>query len=195
MKELKTERLLLRYITRNDVQAIYEGWANDPEVARYVTWNAHEDISVTEKVMDTWLEEYQKDNCYRYGIERLSDGVLMGMIDVVGYHNGNPVIVYCSGKKYWGNGYMTEALKAVVQELFSDGFDTIRIEAVKENIASNRVILKAGFELVGSRQELLSDIKAELVTINSYKLQKLKATPHNYCRSIAPSDFSSDCTN
>lgn len=172
MKELKTERLLLRYITRNDVQAIYEGWANDPEVARYVTWNAHENVSVTEKIMAFWLEEYKKDNCYRYGIERLSDGELMGMIDVVGYHNGNPVIGYCSGRKYWGNGYMTEALKAVVQELFSDGFDTIRIEAVKENIASNRVIQKAGFEFVGSRQELLSDIKQEKVTINSYRLQK-----------------------
>ena len=48
MRELKTERLLLRYITRADVPAIYEGWANDQEVARYVTWNAHESVSVTE---------------------------------------------------------------------------------------------------------------------------------------------------
>lgn len=102
MRELKTERLLLRYITREDVPAIYEGWANDPEVARYVTWNAHEDISVTENRMDFWLEEYKKPDCCRYGIERLSDGALMGMIDVVGYHHGNPVIGYCSGRKYWG---------------------------------------------------------------------------------------------
>lgn len=172
MRELKTERLLLRYITREDVPAIYEGWANDPEVARYVTWNAHEDISVTENRMDFWLEEYKKPDCCRYGIERLSDGALMGMIDVVGYHHGNPVIGYCSGRKYWGNGYMTEALKAVTEELFSDGYETIRIGAVKENIGSNRVIQKAGFELVGSREDQISEIKPEIMTINSYHLKK-----------------------
>lgn len=172
MRELKTERLLLRYITREDVPAIYEGWANDPEVARYVTWNAHEDISVTEKIMDFWLEEYKKPDCCRYGIERLSDGALMGMIDVVGYHHGNPVIGYCSGRKYWGNGYMTEALKAVTEDLFSDGYETIRIEAVRENIGSNRVIHKAGFEFVGSREEQISEIKPEIMTINSYHLKK-----------------------
>lgn len=172
MRELKTERLLLRYITREDVPAIYEGWANDPEVARYVTWNAHEDISVTENRMDFWLEEYKKPDCYRYGIERLSDGALMGMIDVVGYHHGNPVIGYCSGRKYWGNGYMTEALKAVTEELFSDGYETIRIEAVRENIGSNRVIQKAGFEFVGSREDQISEIKPEIMTINSYHLKK-----------------------
>lgn len=172
MRELKTERLLLRYVTRADVAAIYEGWANDPEVARYVTWNAHESVSVTEQIMDFWLEEYKKDNCYRYGIERLSDGALMGMIDVVGYHHGNPVIGYCSGRKYWGNGYMTEALRAVVQELFSEGYDTIRIEAAQENIGSNRVIQKAGFEFVGSREAQISEIKPVIMTINSYRLQK-----------------------
>lgn len=174
MKELQTERLKLRYITRDDVPLIFEGWANDPEVARYVTWNAHESISVTEQIMDFWLEEYNKPDCYRYGIERLSDGALMGMIDVVGYHHGNPVIGYCSGRKYWGNGYMTEALNAVVKELFSEGFEDIRIEAVRENIGSNRVIQKAGFEFIGSREDLLSDIKPEPVTINSYRLKKTK---------------------
>ena len=122
--------------------------------------------------MDFWLEEYKKDNCYRYGIERLSDGALMGMIDVVGYHHGNPVIGYCSGRKYWGNGYMTEALGAVVQELFSEGYDTIRIEAAQENIGSNRVIQKAGFEFVGSREAQISEIKPVIMTINSYRLQK-----------------------
>lgn len=172
MKELSTSRLILRKITRNDVRAIYEGWANDPEVARYVTWNAHENISVTELVMDKWLEEYKNDNCYRYGIERKEDGSLIGMIDVVGYHKGNPVIGYCSGRKYWNNGYMTEALNAVVRELFSDGYETIRIEAAKDNIASNRVIEKAGFEFVGSREAQLSEIKPEVMTINSYRLQK-----------------------
>ncbi len=172
MKRLETERLILRFITSDDVQAIFDNWASDPEVSKYVTWKAHEDISVTKAVMESWLLEYQKENCYRYGIERKEDGELIGMIDVVGYHHGNPVIGYCSGQKYWNCGYMTEALKAVVEELFSDGYKTIVIEAVDKNIGSNRVIQKAGFELVTSRREAISQIKPEIVTINSYRLNK-----------------------
>ncbi|MGN1340978.1 MAG: GNAT family N-acetyltransferase [Oscillospiraceae bacterium] len=171
MRELKTERLRLRYITRKDVTAIFEGWANDPEVTRYLTWNAHETTADTERIMDFWLEEYKQPDCYNYGIERLSDGALMGMITVVGYHHGNPVIGYCSGRRYWGNGYMTEALKAVIQELFADGYKAIRIEAAKDNIASNRVIEKAGFKFANSREDLISEIKPVRCIINSYILR------------------------
>ena len=77
---------------------------------------------------------------------------LIGMIDVVGYHHGNPVIGYCSCRRYWGNGYMTEALGAVMKELAEDGFDTFVIEAADDNVASNKVILKNGFKLVGKRE-------------------------------------------
>lgn len=169
MREIETKRLKLRVISNSDVPDIFNNWANDPEVAKYLTWNAHEDISVTYTVMDYWIEEYKKEKCYRYGIERKEDKELIGMIDVVGYHHGNPVIGYCSGRKFWNNGYMTEALQCVIKELIADGYREIVIEAAKDNIGSNRVILKSGFEFVGSREEKLSEIKPQIVTINSYR--------------------------
>lgn len=175
MREFETERLRLRYVTENDIQAVFDGWANDPEVTKYMTWNAHESVKVTRNVMNVWLEDYRNENCFRYGIERKSDGVLMGMIDVVGYRDGNPVIGYCSGRKYWGKGYMTEALRGLVDILFSEGYDTVEIEAVKENIGSNRVIEKAGFEFVLSYEEPLSQLKPQIVTINTYRLSRYSA--------------------
>ncbi|MBR1751046.1 MAG: GNAT family N-acetyltransferase [Ruminococcus sp.] len=173
MRELETARLKLRHVTENDVQDIYDCWASDPEVTKYLTWNAHKSIDETKEIMKFWLDEYKKPDRYRYGIELKDSGDLIGMIDVVGFHNGAPVIGYCSGRAYWGNGYMTEALDAVVSELFENSFDTIVIEAVDENIASNMVILKNGFTLVGSRTEPLSKDKPDnIVTINSYRLYK-----------------------
>lgn len=172
MKELETERLRLRYITAEDTEAVFYGWANDPEVARYVTWTAHESIEVTEMIMGFWLKEYENDNCYRYGIERKSDGALMGMIDVVGYNDGIPVIGYCSGRKYWNNGYMTEALRAVIDELFADGYTTIEIGAAEENVGSNRVIEKVGFEYIGTRRAPISAMKPQIVSIRNYRLTK-----------------------
>lgn len=172
MREIDTERLKLRMIKHDDAQDIFNNWASDPEVTRYLTWNAHEDISATYNILDYWLSEYKNENCYRYGIERKEDGELLGMIDVVGYHRGNPVIGYCIGKKYWNKGYMTEALKAVVERLIADGYSEIVVEAVEENIGSNRVILKNGFKLVASRETELSALKPQIVTINSYRFYK-----------------------
>ena len=179
MRSLETERLILRAIRREDTQTIFENWANDPEVTRYMQWCPHESVDVTHRIMDAWLEDYKNDDCFRYGIERRSDHELMGMIDVVRIDDGVPVIGYCSGKRYWGNGYMTEALNAVLRELFSAGYEAVTISAVKENIGSNRVIQKAGLHLVGTEEGPLSASKPVIVTVNNYRLEKADWLEHN----------------
>lgn len=172
MKELETERLLLRHIRRDDAQRIFTYWASDPEVTKYLTWQPHASVAVTEAIVERWLADYDKPDTYRYGIELRETGELIGMIDVVGYHHGNPVIGYCSGRPTWGRGYMTEALKALCAALFEAGYPMIRIEAVRENIGSNRVIQKAGFRFANSREQAMSEGKPEIVTINSYYLPR-----------------------
>lgn len=174
MRELETDRLRLRRVCASDAQAIFDNWASDDEVTKYITWNTHKSIEDTERILNIWLKEYENEPCYRYGIERKEDGELMGMIDVVGFRHGNPVIGYCSGRAFWNNGYMTEALRAVIDELFQDGYETIVIEAIRENIGSNRVIEKAGFTFVGSEERPLSRFKPQVVTLYSYKLHKRK---------------------
>ena len=169
MRELETERLRLRYLTPDDTQKIYDNWATDPEVTKYMMWLPHESIEETKRVMGNWLEAYGKEDTYRYGIELKESGELIGMIDVVRYENGIPVIGYCSGRRWWGNGYMTEALKAVTAELLENGYSNMKIEAVRENIGSNRVIQKAGYEFTGSRETPLSQVKPEIVTISTYR--------------------------
>ncbi|MBQ7186706.1 MAG: GNAT family N-acetyltransferase [Ruminococcus sp.] len=131
MKELFTPRLHLRYITEADTPRIFSCWASDPEVSRFVSWNTHQSISDTEAYVSFIMNEYKKSDCYRWGIELGDTGELIGIIDVVGYDEGMPVIGYCSGKAYWGRGFMTEALKAVTALLFEEGFEVLKIEAVK----------------------------------------------------------------
>ena len=172
MRELETERLRLRALRPDDVQAIYDGWASDPEVTRYLTWNPHESTEQTQSIMDYWLAEYEKEDCFRYGIERKADRVLMGMLDVVGFVDDTPVSGYSSGRAYWNQGYMTEAFQAVIRELFVCGYSAIVVEAVRENTGSNRVIQKCGFRFVGSSERPLSRLKPDIVTINSYRLEK-----------------------
>ena len=67
---------------------------------------------------------------------------------------------------------MTEALKAVVAELLSDGYNELYTQAVRENIGSNRVIQKAGFEFIGTETRPQSEAKPHIVTLNRYILKK-----------------------
>ena len=172
MKDLETERLRLRHLRKEDAQRIFDYWASDPVVTKYLTWPTHASVAVTEAVMDQWLAEYDNPDCCRYGIELKETGELIGMIDVVKIVDGIPEIGYCSGRPAWGHGYMTEALKAVCAALFEEGYPGIFIRAIRENVGSNRVIQKAGFSFIDSVEGPLSEKNAKIVTVNRYRLDR-----------------------
>ena len=164
---LNTERLTLRKLQESDLPDIFE-WASDPEVTRFVTWNPHESPEVTKTILNLWLREYDDPGCYRYGIELKETGKLIGMIDVVGYRDGIPEIGYILNRKFWNRGYMSEALAALKRYLLEE-FDELFIRAACENIASNHVIRKNGFQFTGT--EIIAK-GGEPVTVNTYRLQK-----------------------
>ena len=172
MREFETDRLRLRKFRETDAEAMFRNWASNPNVAKYVKWYAHENIEATKGYLGYILSQHEKPDTYIWGIERKSDGELIGSIDVVGYIDGFPELGYCSGESFWGNGYMTEACKAVIKELFTDGYNTIYIKAIKENIGSNRVIEKSGFKFVEMKDEPVSDCKPQIVSMNYYRIDK-----------------------
>lgn len=168
MINLYTNRLKLRQITMNDCEQIFSCWANDEEVTKYLTWHAHKNIETTKNIVSNWISQYKNNNCYRWGIELKKTNNLIGMIDVVNYINNDPVIGYVLGKAYWNNGYMTEALKAILDKLFCDGYSRILIEADERNIGSNRIIRKNGFKFIKKEIKQCSTLKPNIVTTNWY---------------------------
>ncbi len=168
MKELKTKRLHLRKIKSSDTKQIFDCWASDEEVTKYLTWHAHEDIKSLKKVVDIWIEDYKKNDSYTYGIELLNTDKLIGMIGVVDFNNDVPALGYVLGKKYWHNGYMSEALAALTTYLFNEGYTEIYIQADVRNIGSNRVIEKCGYKFLYTKSEPRSTVKPEIVTLNCY---------------------------
>ena len=152
--EIKTERLLLRRFTLDDAQPMFDCWANDERVTRYITWNPHGEVAVTKYILGMWCLDYDKENHYQWAIEL--DGKLVGSISVVAYDDNSEraEIGYCMGFDYWGRGIMTEAVKAVVDFLFTDvGCNRIEIVQHIENPASGRVAQKCGFTKEGVRRE------------------------------------------
>ncbi len=149
---------------------MFSGWANDPEVTKYLTWNTHESIDDTRAILDQWIGEYEKPERLNFAIVLKDTDQLIGGIDVVGYlggAGGTPVIGYNLARAFWNKGYMTEACQCLISHLFSNGYSEIRIDAVSENIGSIRVIEKCGGILLKTEEEYFP-LKNETVSVNRY---------------------------
>ncbi len=62
---------------------------------------------------------------------------------------------------------MTEACRCLLQYLFSLGYAEVRIDAMTENIQSNRVIQKCGGIFLGTEQDE-RPAKNDVVSVNRY---------------------------
>lgn len=170
---LITNRCILRKVRKEDAEPMFDNWANDKEVTKYLTWNPHENVENTKQIINQWLKEEDDPRTIRFIITLKDSDEPVGSIDIVRYIDDNPEIGYCLSKKYWNQGIMSEVCKAFVKYLFDIGFKKIYINAMEDNIGSNRVIEKCGFKFIKKeRLEHQSFCKPEPGTINCYELVK-----------------------
>ena len=172
-QEIFTARLLLRRFQEEDADMMFLNWANDPDVARYVTWDAHTCPAETRELLTLWKKGYENPNYYNWAIEY--QGILIGNLSVVGAQDENLCceIGYCLGKAYWNKGITTEALIAVLDFLFGQvGYH--RITAVHDgaNVASGRVMRKAGLREEGTRRQAYIRRDGSFADIKCYALLK-----------------------
>lgn len=154
---IETERLILRRFELTDAQAMFDNWASDDEVTRYMTWPTHADVSVTEQVLKDWVSHYSEKEFYQWAIELKENGSEpIGSISAMDWkENGKiPVIGYCIGRRWWHQGIMSEALGAVIGFLF-DNVGVRRIEAHHDvnNPHSGDVMRKCGMKLEEIREK------------------------------------------
>lgn len=151
-KTLETSRLVLRRFTLEDAQAMYDNWASDPEVTRYLTWPAHGSVDISKMVLADWVRDYEKDDNYQWAIELKELGQPIGSISVVSHNDKAQLahIGYCIGRSWWRQGIMTEALQAVMDFLFEEvGVNRIESRHDPRNPGSGRVMDKCGMQYEG----------------------------------------------
>lgn len=146
---IETQRLYLRKLTMNDAPFIYKNWANDPLVVKYLTWNVHKSIEDSLKYVEYKINKYKDGYNYDWLIVLKENNVPIGEIDAcnVSLMDDSIEIGYCLGFKYWNNGYMSEALTAVIKYLFEVAdVSFIYARFISLNIASGKVMEKANMK-------------------------------------------------
>lgn len=148
-ERLETERLILRLITRGDAQSIFAGYAQDPEVVRYLTWRPHRSFADTEAYIARCLAA-PADLARTYALVGRAEGRLLGAFDLRRLEPHRIDCGYVLARPLWRRGLMTEALAAAARWAISEP-DIWRIGAVcdTENLASARVMEKAGLAREG----------------------------------------------
>jgi ribosomal-protein-alanine N-acetyltransferase len=153
-KELTTKRLKLRRFTVEDAQDMFNNWANDAEVTKFMRWPPHATLDVTRELLSKWVEEYEKSDYYSWAIEY--NGRLIGSIGApsIKERDERTGIGYCIARDCWNKGITTEALEAVCNYLFDEvGFNRLEIRHATENPASGKVAQKCGFIPEGIMRE------------------------------------------
>ena len=150
---IETSRLILRRAVREDAEPMFRNWASDPEVTKFLTWPTHDSVTVSEMVIGSWLQEYEKENDYQWMIVLKELDEPIGSISVVRQNDRieEAEIGYCIGSRWWHRGIVPEALTAVIKYLFEEvGMNRVSARHDPNNPNSGRVMRKCGMKYEGT---------------------------------------------
>lgn len=161
--ELHTDRLILRTIAQSDALALFP-LINDLDVAAHMLNIPH---PYPQDLLVSWiqaaLESMEHHERMDMTIILKESGMPIGVcaINQICLDHQRGEVGYWLGKRYWGRGYMTEAVRRLLEYGFDD-LDLYRIHGrcFMSNPASARVLEKAGMTLEGcARGEVLKNGK------------------------------------
>ncbi len=152
---LQTERLRLRPFTGADADALWALHSN-AHVLRYWDSPPWSQPARAERFIAACEQLAEEGTGARLAIDRESDAVFLGWCS---FSRWNPdhrsaALGFCFGEAAWGQGYATEAARAVLQWAF-DTLDLNRVQAETDtrNTASARVLEKLGFVREGTLRQ------------------------------------------
>ena len=164
---LETKRLTLRAPRLEDAKTV-AALANDRRIAENTARIPH-----PYKMSDaeTFIGGANKTGEAAFLIA-LRDGTAIGACSIAFQYEATPELGYWLGVPYWGQGYATEALHAVIDFAFADlAHEALQAGARVTNPASRRVLEKCGFQWTGVGLYRISSIKSS-APIDRFRLER-----------------------
>jgi acetyltransferase len=179
MATLTTKRFILRSITMDDIDDIYE-YAKEENVGPNAGWKPHESreetIEIAKQIFigqeTVWAIVY-KENPKVIGTVALID-------DPKREYDRAKMIGYAISQNYWGRGIMTEVAKEVIEY----GFEQLELDLISAycypfNLRSKRVIEKCGFQYEGTLKKAERVYNGEIYDNLCFALTKEEYTQKN----------------
>lgn len=165
--KLETERLILRKFTEDDLDALFL-ILKDEEVNKFLPWYPMKNLEETKRFYEErYVAKYAEPQAYAYAICLKNDNYPIGYIKVDisdSYDLG-----YGLRKEFWHRGIVSEAAKAVAEQVKKDGIPYITATHDVNNPHSGGVMRKIGMKYQYSYEERVQP-KNILVIFRMYQL-------------------------
>lgn len=163
-----TPRLRLRPWNDADATALFE-LARDPRIGTLCGWKPYESIDDAHEALSTFLAAPDS-----YAVTLASTGEIVGSI-ALRIDRDSPEarvadIGYWIGASYWGNGYATEAGRAIIERARELGVSTIILKYFDGNDASRRVSEKLGFAWQSREEDVEYPLIGKRLTVHRTEL-------------------------
>ncbi|WP_042383529.1 GNAT family N-acetyltransferase [Streptacidiphilus melanogenes] len=152
---LATSRLTLRRFREADAPEL-AAYRSDPDVAHYQGWTA----PVTAEAALAWVHAFAagsptEPGWFQYAVELTAEGRLIGDVGVRLHDNLRQAdIGYTLATAWQGHGYATEAVRAVLADLFETrGLHRVAAECDARNLRSAALLERVGFTREGMRRQ------------------------------------------
>ena len=168
--QIRTQRLSLRPLEPADAESI-RALAGDFDVARMTGMIPH---PYSERDALAWIDRAgQGDEGVVFAVAR--DGALIGCSGYMPMDAEHAEVGYWIGKPFWGEGFATEAVRAVVAHAFdAHSFAYVKAGHFVDNPRSQRVLGKLGFSPDGEEMRDCA-ARGERVQCLTYRLDRQRA--------------------
>ena len=149
-QEITGGRVLLRAPVPSDADVIFESYAQDAAVTRFLLWQPHKSVGTTRAFIASCIDAWRGDTRRPYVIAERPASNAIGMIEAR-LHLSRVDLGYVLARQHWGKGLMAEAISALANAALA--LPTIfRVQAFCdiENSQSQRTLEKAGFMREGT---------------------------------------------
>ncbi len=152
---LETERLILREMTSNDKEDIFQSFS-DENVTKYFSMNPFTSAEESEKIIKRAQDLFEQGKGIQWGIVTKEGSNLIGTCGFETWKKESfrGEIGYDLRQSHWGKGFMSEALHAVIQYGFDHkGLHRIEATTRSDNKRSINMLYRLGFKLEGILRE------------------------------------------
>lgn len=148
--EFETNRFLVRRVNVDDAKSIFDSYASDPEVTRFLGWKPHKCEEETAAFLEVAVSEWNQGTGFPVvAFHRDQPNELIGMFHphLIGHRVNYGYVLRASA---WGNGTASEVMTWLVDHALSHP-EIFRAEAFcdADHSASGRVMENAGMRREG----------------------------------------------
>lgn len=159
---IPTKRLLLRRFQPGDAPAV-ASLVGDVRVSEMTSNIPH---PYTVSMAAEWIDQISAPAlpALTYAVVGRHSGQLIGTVSFPRVVNGCATLGYWIGVAYWGLGYATEAMAALMEHARETlGIRQFEAMHIAENVRSRGVILKLGLVAVGTQRRVIKGCERRLI--------------------------------